>query len=66
MSTARGIDEAADKLCLNSISIGSSIYFVLNYGGKISEAELTTCNRKIAAALRAMAKNCEQLAICFD
>lgn len=60
------IDHQADSLCLRSIHISSAINFVDHYGDKISEAELTTANRNIAASLRKMADDCNQLATSFD
>lgn len=59
-------DECADKLCLDSIAIGSAITFVLRYGDKISEAELANAKEKIVKSLYQMGNNCRHLASCFQ
>ena len=53
--------ELTDKICLDGIAIASMAHFIYNYAGKVNNAEVQNCERKLIDAIRKHIEKCNEL-----
>lgn len=58
--------ELADKICLDSVAIASSIHYLHNYGHKVNKAEADANKRKLIESISQHADRCSKLIDSID